>query len=340
MALPSLKTIEDCADYTQTVEPFLPELYQLPQKLLHNVSDPRALLGLYQDTNPLISGLAISIFLAAVFLVVSEFNRNYSQVDRMWSILPTFYIAHFKVWSYLNGISSQRLNLLLLWSAVWSTRLTFNYWRKGGYSIGSEDYRWEIVRRNIHPVFFFILNVTFISFIQSVLLYFLAAPTYTILLASQIEQNVTPIDIAFTTVQLALVLIEWFSDQQQWDYQTVKKQYQKTAKIPSGFKKSDLDRGFVVSGLWAYCRHPNFTAEQTIWIVLYQWSCYATGVLFSWAGSGSLFLVMLFQGSTWLTELITANKYPDYKHYQRHVGMQIPTVTPYKPSGELEKKQN
>lgn len=21
-------------------------------------------------------------------------------------------------------------------------RLTFNYWRKGGYSIGSEDYRW------------------------------------------------------------------------------------------------------------------------------------------------------------------------------------------------------
>ena len=23
-------------------------------------------------------------------------------------------------------------------------RLTFNYWRKGGYQIGSEDYRWFV----------------------------------------------------------------------------------------------------------------------------------------------------------------------------------------------------
>lgn len=23
-------------------------------------------------------------------------------------------------------------------------RLTFNYWRKGGYQIGSEDYRWYV----------------------------------------------------------------------------------------------------------------------------------------------------------------------------------------------------
>lgn len=23
-------------------------------------------------------------------------------------------------------------------------RLTFNYWRKGGYNVGSEDYRWSV----------------------------------------------------------------------------------------------------------------------------------------------------------------------------------------------------
>lgn len=27
-------------------------------------------------------------------------------------------------------------------------RLTFNYWRKGGYQIGSEDYRWFV---KLHP---------------------------------------------------------------------------------------------------------------------------------------------------------------------------------------------
>lgn len=47
-------------------------------------------------------------------------------------------------------------------------RLSFNYWRKGGYSVGSEDYRWEILRKHVNAPIFFIFNVTFISLIQSV----------------------------------------------------------------------------------------------------------------------------------------------------------------------------
>lgn len=45
---------------------------------------------------------------------------------------------------------------------------------------------------------------------------------------------------------------------------------------------------------------------------------------------GPLFLVMLFQGSTWLTELLTAGKYPEYKAYQRQVGVLLPSLQPYK----------
>ncbi len=40
---------------------------------------------------------------------------------------------------------------------------------------------------------------------------------------------------------------------------------------------------------------------------------------------GPAFLIMLFQGSTWLTELITAGKYPEYREYQRGVGMFAPS---------------
>ncbi|KAK9425858.1 hypothetical protein SUNI508_12836 [Seiridium unicorne] len=332
MALPHFLYLENCAEWSKTVEPFLPQLYELPRRLLDNLTNAHGLLELYKQTNPLVSGFAFSLFLGFVFLVVSEINRNYSQVDRMWSLLPTIYNVHFKVWADLNNISSPRLSLIVFWSAVWSARLTFNYWRKGGYTVGSEDYRWELVKKYIGPIPFFILNVTFISFIQSVLLFLLAAPTYAILLASQHEQDISGADLFFTAIQLGLVATEWFSDQQQWDYQNTKKEYQKTAKVPRGsnFAHEDLDRGFNTHGFWAYCRHPNFTAEQTIWLVLYQWSCYATKVLYSWTGLGAMFLVMLFQGSTWLTELITAGKYPEYKHYQRQVGMTIPSLTPYK----------
>ncbi|KAH9898857.1 DUF1295-domain-containing protein [Xylariomycetidae sp. FL2044] len=332
MALPLVKTLEDCAEYSNAVEPYLSQLYELPRKVLETASSRASLLELYRDTNPFVSGLAFSIFLGAIFLVASELNRNYSQVDRLWSLLPAFYNAHFAAWSHINGRPSQRLDLVLLWSLAWSARLTFNYWRKGGYEVGSEDYRWEIIRSKVPSPLFFLFNVTFISFIQSVLLFLLAAPTYIILLSSEFEQRITPADVAFTAIQLGLILSEWISDQQQWDYQTAKKEYQKTAKVPRGcrYTQEDLDRGFITSGLWAYSRHPNFAAEQTIWFILYQWSCYASKTLYNWAGLGPLFLIMLFQGSTWLTELITSGKYPEYKLYRQQVSTFIPGLKPYK----------
>ncbi len=114
-------------------------------------------------------------------------------------------------------------------------------------------------------------------------------------------------------------------------YQTAKHQYQKDAKVPRGWNQADLDRGFVTSGLWAFSRHPNFFAEQSIWFVLYQWSCFATNSLYSYTFAGSAALILLFQGSTWLTELITAGKYPEYpagwQRGRRTAPKQIPVPT-------------
>ncbi len=108
-----------------------------------------------------------------------------------------------------------------------------------------------------------------------------------------------------------------------------------------------MDRGFITSGLWAYIRHPNFAAEQLIWGVFYQWSCHATKAQYSWAAVGAFNLIMLFQGSTWITELITSRKYPEYKEYQKQVGMFLPTGFAYKApppkiirTSELAKRQS
>lgn len=120
MALPKLAALQECSDFSKTVEPFIPQLYELPQKLLETISRREGFVDLYLDTNPLISGFAASIILGAVFLVAAEVNRNYSQVDRFWSLLPTFYIAHFDLWAHLSGLSSQRLDVILLFSTIWS----------------------------------------------------------------------------------------------------------------------------------------------------------------------------------------------------------------------------
>lgn len=129
--------------------------------------------------------------------------------------------------------------------------------------------------------------------------------------------------------------------------------------MPPKFEKEDLDRGFVVTGLWSLSRHPNFAAEQTIWVLVYLWSCYAADAMFSWAGVGAAFYCALFQvrcildgdwggekankweqASTNLTESITAGKYPEYKEYQMRVNRFIPGLATLKGGDEMRVKKD
>lgn len=128
---------------------------------------------------------------------------------------------------------------------------------------------------------------------------------------------------------LVIVVLEFFADQQQWNYHRAKGAYGQTAKVPVDYKytREQLDRGFNTSGLWAWSRHPNLAAEQAFWVALYQWCCLESNTFFNWTGAGALGYLTLFQASTWLTELISAGKYPEYEVYQGRVGKFLPKAT-------------
>ncbi|KAL8837108.1 MAG: hypothetical protein Q9170_002665 [Blastenia crenularia] len=325
MAIPILKSAVACADFSRTVEPYLYQLSDLPQQLYQSATSLQALKELYLNTNPLVSAFVFSLAIAPIFLIISEINKNYSQVDRAWSLLPSVYNLHYVAYGHAKGLPTQRLNSLAIISVIWSARLTFNYWRKGGYQVGSEDYRWEVLRKYINPPLFFIFNVTFISLAQSVLLFTATMPTYILLLSAPIIAADSA-DMVFSQLMLGAIFLAFTADQQQWDFQNAKKSYQSTAKVPPAtqFSARDLDRGFLTKGLWSFSRHPNFLAEQSIWVTLYLWSCYLTHTYYNWTGVGAVAYLILFQASTWFTELLTERKYPDYKIYQKRVGMFVP----------------
>jgi steroid 5-alpha reductase family enzyme len=143
---------------------------------------------------------------------------------------------------------------------------------------------------------------------------------------------------------LVVVVIEFFADQAQWNYHKAKGAYQKTAKVPSDYKytRQQLDRGFNTSGLWAWSRHPNFAAEQTFWVCLYQWCCLESATYANWTGVGAFGYMILFQASTRLTEQLSAGKYPEYKVYQERVGKFLPkfgTKSMEAPQIEKEKQK-
>ena len=87
---------------------------------------------------------------------------------------------------------------------------------------------------------------------------------------------------------------------------------QKTADYPYSL-------GFVSWGLFSISRHPNYLAEQLLWVVFYLFTIPATGDLVNISLAGPVLLILLFQGSTLLSESITGGKYPKYSRYRATV---------------------
>lgn len=167
--IPAIAALRDASDWSLVWKPYEHQLLAFAPKFLEALTTSTAAVrNLYADTNPLVTGVALYTFLGFFFLITAQVNKNYSQVDRAWSVLPVLNIAHLNLWARTNGVATGRLNLALIYATIWGARLTFNFWRKGGYKKGEQDYRWPIIQKEIGPVGMAILNATFISFGQMV----------------------------------------------------------------------------------------------------------------------------------------------------------------------------
>ena len=90
-------------------------------------------------------GLAAFFWLYSLRTLASEGTSDPSIVDRLWSILPWVYCWHSLLSMSPTDAGRPRVLLMTLLCTAWGTRLTFNFWIKGGFS-GGEDYRWKEVR--------------------------------------------------------------------------------------------------------------------------------------------------------------------------------------------------
>ena len=123
-------------------------------------------INFYCKTDQDTSGLILSFLCGLLCYFLSKITGNFSWVDRFWSIVPTLYILHFSFYRNIceNLPFCERQILILCLSCLWSIRLTYNFYRKGGYNPGGEDYRWQIVKNDINNIFLWeLMNIFFIS---------------------------------------------------------------------------------------------------------------------------------------------------------------------------------
>ena len=271
---------------------------------------------------------AILIILAAVYLpvallcfVISMITGNHSQVDKLWSLIP---IAYVWIVAVDSGFES-RLVLMAILVSAWGIRLTYNFSRRGGYSIrfwsGAEDYRWAVLRAKpeLSSRWKWVLfNLFFISLYQMGLILLMTLPA----VRSMDGRPLAAADWIIAVLLTGFIIIETVADQQQWNYHKQKRLLkEKGEALPEKYRK-----GFAHTGLWGLVRHPNYAAEQAIWIAFYFFSVSASGRWINWSVTGAILLVLLFWGSSNFSESISSGKYPEYNSYRKQVPRFIPLV--------------
>ncbi len=259
----------------------------------------------------------------AFCFIVGELAQNFSQMDKLWSILP---IAYVWIVAALSGMKL-RLVVYALIVTAWGIRLTVNFARKGAYRLkfwtGEEDYRWSIVRsRPIfrHKLAWTLFDLFFISLYQNLLVLGICLPS---LAAMESTAPFGAWDIAATVLAVLFLALETVADEYQWRFhQTKKKLLSEGKALPKPY-----DLGFNTSGPWSRMRHPNYLGEQGIWLSLYLFAIgagVASRGVFHWSAAGPLLLILLFMGSSALGESISSKKYPRYKDYIEQVRKYIP----------------
>ncbi len=263
---------------------------------------------------------------AAYCFIVGEITGNNSQMDKLWSILPIVYAWIMVAKSGMNP----RLIVMAVLITIWGVRLTANFAKKGAYSIkfwsGEEDYRWIVLRKD--PKLnkrwkWAIFDLFFISIYQNALVLAITLPLLAVM-ESPVAFSI--FDGFIAALLCGFIILETIADHQQMTFQTKKyellKQGHQLEDLPAPYHK-----GFNTQGLWGYSRHPNYFAEQSIWVVLYFF-CISAGVatygILHWTLFGSMFLILLFIGSSMFSEGISSRKYPAYQDYLKKVSKYVP----------------
>lgn len=348
----------------------LEELSGLPSSFMEDLASPMLLHSIY-----------LCGFWVLLCFFISIISDNYSQVDKLWSIVPWFYVWQWQILLFATnyesaasnsaepiasnhqvkqassflGVNVERnesLEMLTILTTLWGIRLTFNFYRRGGYGwppwIGEEDYRWAFVRNHPwmraseNPIRWQMFNLFFICAYQHILLLLISCPVF--IVAKQPSRKLSQVDVGLGLLFIVTLVLETMADNQQYAFQTEKhRKYRllKAMKAGENEKKSKAEvialspmesDGFLSSGLFYFCRHPNYACEQFLWIIVYLFSVQVQPI--NWTIIGSMLLSSLFFASSQLSESITAGKYKNYSKYTKAKWMFLPFGGSYAPGKE------
>jgi len=247
------------------------------------------------NTVMMYESLKILLILAGITWFVSLIIEDVSIVDYIWSLLILLAVCTY---AYMAGVDNPVSLIMLLMVAIWALRLTWFLVKRGRNK--PEDRRYQVIRERHSPNFSY--KSLYLIFIFQALVAWVLSTLFVPIFASSADQATSVVWSLWHPVGVVVWLFgfiyEAIADQQLHH-----------------FNSRVVKEGSTLStGLWRYCRHPNYFGECCIW---WAWFIYAIPTGSAWILLAPLvmtYLLLTFSGVGNMEQGITARR-PDYQAY-------------------------
>ena len=227
--------------------------------------------------------LIADVIATLVIFGFSTATSNASFYDAYWSVAPPFLLAFFVYAERSDAAEMFDVRLLLVSALViaWAVRLTHN-WARGWQGLDHADWRY-VDLKNQTGALWWLVNLLGIHLMPTLLVFLGCIAIHVCATPNTAPLNL--IDALAVLVGASAVWIEYTADNQLRQ-----------------FRLNPANSGKTLStGVWAWCRHPNYLGEIGFWVALF---------IFSWAAVGSASLNLAVWGPVSMIVLFVAITIP------------------------------
>ncbi|MCH7868984.1 MAG: DUF1295 domain-containing protein [Myxococcales bacterium] len=259
------------------------------------------------STSPIVRALWADVVATCVVFGFSKKYNNSSFYDIYWSVAPIPIAIYWALLPEAAGESTLRqliageaaganaLRQLVVGTllSAWAIRLTYN-WARSWTGLDHEDWRYVDQRKNTGSLYW-LVSFTGLHMIPTLLVFAGCLPLWPALVTG--NQPFGVLDLAAAVITGGAILLEGTADQQLRRF--------RLSQPPA---EAILD-----TGVWSYCRHPNYLGEIGFWWGLYLFALAAEPAAW-WTGAGAVSITLLFRFvSLKLIDDRMLARRPDYK---------------------------
>lgn len=228
-----------------------------------------------QGDNILVRALVADCVATLIIYGFSCAFGNASFYDAYWSVTPPVLLAYF--FFAQDAQVDLRAVLLLTLVVAWAVRLTHN-WARGWQGLAHVDWRYIDLQAKTAP-FWWLVNLLGIHLFPT-LLVFLGCIGIQLCFTGD-ARPASALDGLATVIGWSALWLEMTADNQL-----------------RAFRQNPANAGKLLdTGVWAWCRHPNYLGEIGFWVALFVYAWAAVGArsldLAIW---GPVAMIALFAG--------------------------------------------